>query len=97
MNYRDFDSLVLRNKNKFTHSSDMSNKNFISRWYNGQYDNMYLGRFSEAENAVLTGQATELPEINGKVNQTKPILVSSIPKLTVGDGKIFNKHPCNFF
>lgn len=97
VNYRDFDSLVLRNKNKFTHSSDMSNKNFISRWYNGQYDNMYLGRFSEAENAVLTGQATELPEINGKVNQTKPILVSSIPKLTVGDGKIFNKHPCNFF
>ena len=97
VNYRDFDSLILRNKNKFTHSSDMSNSNFISRWYNGQYDNMYLGRFSEAENAVLTGQATEVPEINGKVNQTKPILISSIPKLTVGDGKIFNKHPCNFF
>lgn len=97
VNYRDFDSLVLRNKNKFTHSSDMSNSNFISRWYNGQYDNMYLGRFSEAENAVLTGQATEVPEINGKVNTTKPILISSIPKLTVGEGKIFNKHPCNFF
>lgn len=97
VNYRDFDSLVLRNKNKFTHSSDMSNSNFISRWYNGQYDNMYLGRFSEAENAVLTGQATEVPEINGKVNQTKPILISSIPKLTPGEGKIFNKHPCNFF
>nr|DAV75971.1 MAG TPA: Protein involved in gliding motility 9 Secretion System Type.5A [Caudoviricetes sp.] len=97
VNYRDFDSLVLRNKNKFTHSSDMSNSNFISRWYNGQYDNMYLGRFSEAENAVLTGQATEVPEINGKVNTTKPILISSIPKLTAGEGKIFNKHPCNFF
>lgn len=97
VNYRDFDSLVLRNKNKFTHSSDMSNSNFISRWYNGQYDNMYLGRFSEAENAVLTGQATEVPEINGKVNTTKPILISSIPKLTPGEGKIFNKHPCNFF
>lgn len=97
VNYRDFDSLILRNKNKFTHSSDMSNSNFISRWYNGQYDNMYLGRFSEAENAVLTGQATEVPEINGKVNQTKPILISSIPKLTPGEGKIFNKHPCNFF
>lgn len=97
VNYRDFDSLVLRNKNKFTHSSDMSNSNFISRWYNGQYDNMYLGRFSEAENAVLTGQATEVPEINGKVNQTKPILISSIPKLAAGEGKIFNKHPCNFF
>ena len=95
VNYRDFDSLVLRNKNKFTHSSDMSNSNFISRWYNGQYDNMYLGRFSEAENAVLTGQATEVPEINGKVNTTKPILISSIPKLTPGEGKIFNKHPCN--
>ena len=97
VNYHDFDSLILRNKNKFTHSTDMSQKNFISRWYNGQYDNMYLGRFSEAENAVLTGQATEIPEINGKVNTTKPILISSIPKLTVGDGKIFNKHPCNFF
>ncbi len=67
VNYRDFDSLILRNKNKFTHSSDMSNSNFISRWYNGQYDNMYLGRFSEAENAVLTGQATEVPEINGNL------------------------------
>lgn len=97
VNYRDFDSLVLRNKNKFTHSSDMSSKNFISRWYNGQYDNMYLGRFSEAENAVLTGQASEVPEVNGKVNTTKPILISSIPKLTPGEGKIFNKHPCNFF
>ena len=49
------------------------------------------------KNAVLTGQATEVPEINGKVNQTKPILISSIPKLTPGEGKIFNKHPCNFF
>lgn len=97
VNYRDFDSLVLRNKNKFTHSSDMSNSNFISRWYNGQYDNMYLGRFSEAENEVLIGKATEVPEINGKVNQTKPILISAIPKLNIGDGKIFNKHPCNFF
>ena len=97
VNYRNFDSLVLGNKNKFTHSSDMSNSNFISRWYNGQYDNMYLGRTGEAELMVLNGRATEIPEINGKVNQTKPILISSIPKLTAGEGKIFNKHPCNFF
>lgn len=97
VNLGDFNNLILNNKNKFTHSSDMSNKNFISRWYNGQYDNMYLGRISSAEINAYSNPNTEVPEINGKVNQTKPILVSSIPKLTVGDGKIFNKHPCNFF
>lgn len=97
VNLGDFNNLILNNKNKFTHSSDMSNKNFISRWYNGQYDNMYLGRISSAEINAYSNPNTEVPEINGKVNTTKPILVSSIPKLTVGDGKIFNKHPCNFF
>lgn len=97
VNLGDFNNLILNNKNKFTHSSDMSNKNFISRWYNGQYDNMYLGRISSAEINAYSNPNTEVPEINGKVNQTKPILISSIPKLTVGDGKIFNKHPCNFF
>lgn len=97
VNLGDFDNLILNNKNKFTHSSDMSNKNFISRWYNGQYDNMYLGRVSSAEINAYSNPNTEVPEINGKVNTTKPILISSIPKLTVGDGKIFNKHPCNFF
>lgn len=89
---------ILRNPRRFAHSTDMSNSNFISAWYNGQYDNMYLGRIGEAEiMAEYTVPTPEVPEINGKVNQTKPILVSSIPKLTVGDGKIFNKHPCNFF
>lgn len=97
VNLGDFNNLILNNKNKFTHSSDMSNKNFISRWYNGQYDNMYLGRISSAEINAYSNPNTEVPEINGKVNTTKPILISSIPKLTVGDGKIFNKHPCNFF
>lgn len=97
VNLGDFNNLILNNKNKFTHSSDMSNKNFISRWYNGQYDNMYLGRISSAEINAYSNPNTEVPEINGKVNQTKPILISSIPKLTPGDGKIFNKHPCNFF
>lgn len=89
---------IFRSPRMFTHSTDMSNSNFISRWYNGQYDNMYLGRISD--NEIMAEYATgtvELPEINGKVNQTKPILVSSIPKLTAGEGKIFNKHPCNFF
>ena len=97
VNLGDFNNLILNNKNKFTHSSDMSNKNFISRWYNGQYDNMYLGRISSAEINAYSNPNTEVPEINGKVNTTKPILVSSIPKLTPGEGKIFNKHPCNFF
>ena len=96
VNYRDPNSMVLRNVNVTVHSTDMSNKNFISRWYNGQYDNMYLGRITDAEIQAFA-KGTEAPEINGKVNQTKPILISSIPKLTVGDGKIFNKHPCNFF
>lgn len=96
VNYRDPNSRVLGNINVTVHSTDMSNKNFISRWYNGQYDNMYLGRITDAEiQAFVNG--TEVPEINGKVNQTKPILISSIPKLTAGEGKIFNKHPCNFF
>lgn len=96
MSYYDPNNRVLRNINVTAHSTDMSHKNFISRWYNGQYDNMYLGRTTDAEvQAIANG--TEAPEINGKVNQTKPILISSIPKLTVGDGKIFNKHPCNFF
>lgn len=97
VNLGDFNNLILNNKNKFTHSSDMSNKNFISRWYNGQYDNMYLGRISSAEINAYSNPNTEVPEINGKVNTTKPILISSIPKLTPGEGKIFNKHPCNFF
>lgn len=89
---------VLRNPRMFAHSTDMSNKNFISGWYNGLYDNMYLGRISDVEiRAEYTVPTPEVPEVNGKVNTTKPILVSSIPKLTVGDGKIFNKHPCNFF
>lgn len=96
VDYRDTNNWVFRNPRMFAHSTDMSNSNFISRWYNGQYDNMYLGRTTEAE-ILAFANGTELPEINGKVNQTKPILVSSIPKLTVGDGKIFNKHPCNFF
>ncbi len=96
VNYRDPNSFVLRNVNVTVHSTDMSNKNFISRWYNGQYDNMYLGRYTDAEIQAFAN-GTPAPEINGKVNQTKPILISSIPKLTVGDGKIFNKHPCNFF
>ena len=96
VDYRDTNNWVFRNPRMFAHSTDMSSKNFISRWYNGQYDNMYLGRTTEAE-ILAFANGTELPEINGKVNQTKPILVSSIPKLTVGDGKIFNKHPCNFF
>lgn len=96
VDYRDTNNWVFRNPRMFAHSTDMSNKNFISGWYNGQYDNMYLGRTTEAE-ILAFANGTELPEINGKVNQTKPILISSIPKLTVGDGKIFNKHPCNFF
>lgn len=96
VDYRDTNNWVFRNPRMFAHSTDMSNSNFISRWYNGQYDNMYLGRTTEAE-ILAFANGTELPEINGKVNQTKPILISSIPKLTVGDGKIFNKHPCNFF
>lgn len=96
VDYRDTNNWVFRNPRMFAHSTDMSNSNFISGWYNGQYDNMYLGRTTEAE-ILAFANGTELPEINGKVNQTKPILVSSIPKLTVGDGKIFNKHPCNFF
>lgn len=96
VDYRDNNNWVFRNPRMFAHSTDMSNSNFISGWYNGQYDNMYLGRTTEAE-ILAFANGTELPEINGKVNQTKPILVSSIPKLTVGDGKIFNKHPCNFF
>lgn len=96
VDYRDTNNWVFRNPRMFTHSTDMSNSNFISGWYNGQYDNMYLGRTTEAE-ILAFANGTELPEINGKVNQTKPILISSIPKLTVGDGKIFNKHPCNFF
>lgn len=96
VDYRDTNNWVFRNPRMFAHSTDMSNSNFISRWYNGQYDNMYLGRTTEAEILAFAND-TELPEINGKVNQTKPILISSIPKLTVGDGKIFNKHPCNFF
>lgn len=96
VNYRDPNSMVLRNVNVTVHSTDMSNKNFISRWYNGQYDNMYLGRITDAEIQAFA-KGTEAPEINGKVNQTKPILISSIPKLTPGEGKIFNKHPCNFF
>lgn len=96
VDYRDTNNWVFRNPRMFAHSTDMSSKNFISGWYNGQYDNMYLGRTTEAE-ILAFANGTELPEINGKVNQTKPILVSSIPKLTVGDGKIFNKHPCNFF
>ena len=96
VDYRDTNNWVFRNPRMFAHSTDMSSKNFISGWYNGQYDNMYLGRTTEAE-ILAFANGTELPEINGKVNQTKPILISSIPKLTVGDGKIFNKHPCNFF
>lgn len=96
VDYRDTNNWVFRNPRMFAHSTDMSNSNFISGWYNGQYDNMYLGRTTEAE-ILAFANGTELPEINGKVNQTKPILISSIPKLTVGDGKIFNKHPCNFF
>ena len=89
---------ILRNPRRFAHSTDMSNSNFISAWYNGLYDNMYLGRIGEAEiMAEYTVPTPEVPEINGKVNQTKPILISSIPKLTPGEGKIFNKHPCNFF
>lgn len=96
VDYRDTNNWVFRNPRMFAHSTDMSNSNFISRWYNGQYDNMYLGRTTEAETLAFA-KGTEAPEINGKVNQTKPILISSIPKLTVGDGKIFNKHPCNFF
>lgn len=89
---------IFRNQRMFAHSTDMSSKNFISAWYNGQYDNMYLGRISDNEiRAEYATGTVEIPEINGKVNQTKPILISSIPKLTVGDGKIFNKHPCNFF
>mgnify|MGYP000891018869 FL=1 len=96
VDYRDTNNWVFRNPRMFAHSTDMSNSNFISGWYNGQYDNMYLGRITEAE-ILAFANGTELPEINGKVNQTKPILISSIPKLTVGDGKIFNKHPCNFF
>lgn len=96
VDYRDTNNWVFRNPRMFAHSTDMSNSNFISRWYNGQYDNMYLGRTTEAE-ILAFANGTELPEINGKVNQTKPILISSIPKLTPGEGKIFNKHPCNFF
>lgn len=89
---------ILRSPRMFAHSTDMSNSNFVSAWYNGLYDNMYLGRIGEAEIvAEYTIPTPEVPEINGKVNQTKPILVSSIPKLTPGEGKIFNKHPCNFF
>lgn len=96
VDYRDTNNWVFRNPRMFAHSTDMSNSNFISGWYNGQYDNMYLGRTTEAE-ILAFANGTELPEINGKVNQTKPILISSIPKLTAGEGKIFNKHPCNFF
>lgn len=96
VDYRDTNNWVFRNPRMFAHSTDMSNSNFISGWYNGQYDNMYLGRTTEAE-ILAFANGTELPEINGKVNQTKPILISSIPKLTPGEGKIFNKHPCNFF
>lgn len=96
VDYRNIGKGVLRNINVTVHSTDMSNKNFISRWYNGQYDNMYLGRYTDAE-IQARASGTEVPEVNGKVNTTKPILISSIPKLTVGDGKIFNKHPCNFF
>ena len=96
VDYRDTNNWVFRNPRMFAHSTDMSSKNFISGWYNGQYDNMYLGRTTEAE-ILAFANGTELPEVNGKVNTTKPILISSIPKLTVGDGKIFNKHPCNFF
>lgn len=96
VDYRDTNNWVFRNPRMFAHSTDMSNKNFISGWYNGLYDNMYLGRTTEAE-ILAFANGTELPEINGKVNQTKPILISSIPKLTAGEGKIFNKHPCNFF
>lgn len=96
VDYRDTNNWVLRNPRMFAHSTDMSNSNFISAWYNGQYDNMYLGRTTEAE-ILAFANGTQAPEINGKVNQTKPILISSIPKLTAGEGKIFNKHPCNFF
>ena len=40
VDYRDTNNWVFRNPRMFAHSTDMSNSNFISGWYNGQYDNM---------------------------------------------------------